>query len=139
MTAASAVRWAFLIASAAGCSRDPGKCCDEFSATDENGIYCIAHKDAVVRYVSGGKTPEERKKRLEWFKGVVKELEPLTDSDQVHDRLSKYEKSHPEFWAEYDKQHFWAGRDTNLGLERRAQLMKCGFRHGIHVAEPDPR
>jgi len=135
MTASAAVRWAFLIASAAaaaGCSRDPGKCCDEFSATDENGIYCIAHKDAVVRYVSGGKTPEERKKRLEWFKGVVKELEPLTDSDQVHDRLSRYEESHPEFWVVYDKQPGGAGE------EHRRPQPDDRRPHGRHPAQARP-
>ena len=31
----------------------------------------------------------------------------------------------------------WAGRDTNLGLERRGRLMTCGFRHGIRLMELD--
>jgi hypothetical protein len=127
---------ALLLASAAGCAqRDPSLCCDAFSPTDDNGIYCNAHKDAVVRFVRDGRTPEEKRGRLEWFRGVLKEIEPLEDSDQIHDRLARFEKSRPEFWVQYDKQHFWAGRDTNLGLERRGRLMKCGFRHGIHAIE----
>lgn len=127
---------ALLLASAAGCAaRDPDFCCDAFSASDDNGIYCNAHKDAVLRFVKDGRTPEERRGRLEWFKGILKEIEPLEDSDQIHERLLRFEKSRPEFWVQYDTQHFWAGRDTNLGLERRGQLMKCGFRHGIRQIE----
>ena len=113
---------------------DPARClccCDEFSATEDRGIYCFSHKDAILRFVRDGATPAERKGRLEWFKGVLKDLEPLPDSDAVHDRLSQFEKSRPEFWVPYEKYHFWAGRDTNLGLQQRGRLMVCGFRHAV--------
>jgi len=127
---------ALLLAAAAGCApRDPNLCCDAFAANDDNGIYCNSHKDVVLRFVRDGRTPAEQRGRLEWFMGIFKEIEPLEDSDQIHDRLARFEKSRPEFWVQYEKQHFWAGRDTNLGLERRGLLMKCGFRHGIRVSE----
>lgn len=122
-----------------GCARDPEKCCDEFSSGEDAGIYCNAHKDAVLRYVAAGKDPAERRSRVEWFRGVLKDLETLPDSDAVHDRLSRFEKTRPDFWVEYEKHHFWAGRDTNLGLERRGRLMVCGFRHGVRQAELDLR
>jgi hypothetical protein len=122
-----------------GCARDPNLCCDQFLPTEEAGIYCFAHKDAVVRYAAAGKDGAERRARVEWFKGVLKELETLPDSDAVHDRLSRFEKTRPDFWREYEKHHFWAGRDTNLGLERRGRLMVCGFRHGLRQAELDLR
>ena len=72
---------------------------------------------------------------MNWFKEVLKELEPLPDSDAVHDRLSVYEKTRPDFWKEYEKHHFWAGRDTNLGIPERGRLMVCGFRHGLRDME----
>jgi hypothetical protein len=123
---------AFALLLAAGCARDPNLCCGEFGSNDDKGIYCNAHKDLVKEFVRAGRAPEEVRGRLEWFKGVMKELAPLEDSDQVHDRLSRFQKSRPEFWVVYEKHHFWAGRDTNLGLERRGELMKCGFRHAVH-------
>lgn len=127
---------AMLLAGATGCGvKDPSLCCDSYSATDDNGVYCNAHKDAVTRFVRDGRTSEERRGRLEWFRGVLKELEPLEDSDQIHDRLARFEKSRTDFWTPYNTQHFWAGRDTNLGLEQRGRLMKCGFRHGIRLIE----
>ena len=118
-----------------GCARDPDRCCDEFSPNDDKGIYCYAHRDVVTQFVRDGRTAAEQRKRLDWFKGVLKQLEPLKDSDQVHDRLAQFEESRPEFWVLYEKHHFWAGRDTNLGLVRRGELMKCGFRHGVHEME----
>src|SRR5262245_15920 len=128
------IRWAVLaVAGTAwvGCAIDPGECCDRFSPGEERGIYCNAHKDAVIRYVEGTRDRVEQQQRLEWFKGVFKELEPLADSDAIHDRLSRFEATRPDFWTQYDRQHFWAGRDTSLGLEERGRLMVCGFRHAI--------
>lgn len=124
---------ALLLAAVAGCARDPGLCCDGFSPTEDAGVYCHAHKDAVLRFVRAGSDPGERRGRLEWFKGVLQDLEPLADSDAIHERLSRHEKTRAEFWKEYDQQHFWAGRDTVLGLERRGELMKCGFRHAVYL------
>lgn len=123
------------ILASAGCARDPGRCCDEFTPTEDRGIYCLAHKDAVVRYVEAAKASADRLARIDWFKGVLKELELLPDSDAIHDRLSRFEKSRPDFWKEYEKHHFWSGRDTILGLEERGRLMICGFRHAVHQLE----
>lgn len=124
--------WLALGLAGLGCARDPGRCCDAFGPTDDAGIYCHAHKDAVLRFVGGGKDPADRQARLEWVAGLLKEIEPLPDSDEIHAHLARFEKTRRDFWVEYDKQHFWAGRDTNLGLERRGELMKCGFRHAVH-------
>ncbi|HVE41865.1 MAG TPA: hypothetical protein VNM14_18370 [Planctomycetota bacterium] len=33
---------AFVVLASAGCARDPGKCCDAFSQTEDAGVYCIA-------------------------------------------------------------------------------------------------
>lgn len=123
----------------AGCARDPGLCCDEFSPSDDAGIYCNAHKDAVLRYVGAAKDPKVRQARIEWVTGLLKAVEPLPDSDEVHAEVARHQRKNPEFWAEYEKQHFWAGRDTNLGLERRAELMKSGFRHALTVLGREPR
>ncbi len=79
--------------------------------------------------------PAERQARLDYVKTLLKVLEPLEDSDAVDAAIAPTEKTKPEFWAEYSKQHFWAGRDTNLGLKLRGDLMKCGFRHAVHTLE----
>lgn len=124
-----------LVLALSACAADPRRCCDSLSPAEDKGIYCHAHKDAILRFVRDGAGAAEQRGRLDWFQGVLKELEPLQDSDEVHDRLSRFQKSRPEFWVEYEKHHFWAGRDTNLGLERRGELMKCGFRHAVHLLE----
>src|SRR5262249_55829411 len=118
-----------------GCARDPGKCCDAFSPNEDAGIYCTAHKDAVLRFVREARDPAERLGRLHWFEDVLKKIEPMPTSDEIHAYLATFEKDHPEFWIEYDKQHFWAGRDTNLGLQFRGELMKGGFRHAVTELE----
>jgi len=126
-----------LLAAASGCSVDPDRCCDAFSASEDKGIYCLAHQDAVLRFVREPQDPEQRRERLAWFTSVQKTLEPLEDSDEVDARLASFQKTHPEFWKEYAKQHFWAGRDTNLGLQVRGELMKCGFRHAVSTLEKE--
>jgi hypothetical protein len=118
-----------------GCARDPENCCDAFSPSEDAGIYCLAHRDAVLRFVRAGEGPVEQGARLEWVRSVLKKIEPLKTSDEVDAYLVGLEPQQPKFVGEYDKQHFWAGRDTNLGVERRGELMKCGFRHAVHELE----
>ena len=79
--------------------------------------------------------PREPAPELERGERGRTELEPLPDSDAIHDRLARVEKSHPEFWKHYDTFHFWAGRDTLLGLERRGRLMLGGFHHAVYELE----
>lgn len=119
------------LAAAAGCAPNPVGCCDGYISQDEKGVYCIAHKDVVLRFVREPKDPEQRHQRLAWFKTFLKELEPLGDSDALDAKIQSIRKERPEFWKQYSTQHFWAGRDTNLSLDRRGELMKCGFRHGV--------
>lgn len=123
----------------AGCARDPGNCCDEFGSADDRGVYCNAHKEGILQFVRGGATPAERKGRLDWFKGVLKAVEPMKSSDEIHAHLAQFETSRPEFWTPYEKHHFWAARDTNLSPVRWGDLMKCGFRHAVHVLESELR
>lgn len=125
---------------AAGCVTQPPGCCDAYSATDEKGLYCLAHRDVVLRFVREPADAAQRRLRLDWFKTFLKTLEPLEDSDEVDAKIQAIQKARPEFWKQYSPQHFWAGRDTNLGPERRGQLMKCGFKHAVTQleAELDP-
>ncbi|HUR38405.1 MAG TPA: hypothetical protein VM222_02875 [Planctomycetota bacterium] len=129
--------FAGLLLAVSGCAVDPGNCCDSFSPADDRGIYCLAHRDAVVRFVRLSKDPAERRARLDWIISFLKPLESLEDSDALDAAIAPTEQSKPEFWAQYAKQHFWAGRDTNLSLKTRGDLMKCGFRTGIHAMEND--
>jgi len=128
----AALSTAAVLLSGSGCASDPANCCDRYGPTDDNGIYCLAHKDAVLRFVKEPPDPEQRRARLEWFRLTLKTLEPLEDSDEVDATLSRLEKERPDFWRAYSAQHFWAGRDTNLPLKLRGELMKCGFRHAVH-------
>ncbi|MBV8881624.1 MAG: hypothetical protein JO332_16830 [Planctomycetaceae bacterium] len=128
---------AAFLAVAAGCGSDPRRCCDAYSSTEEKGIYCLAHRDAVLRFVREPRDPEQRRARLDWFRTFSRTLAALEDSDAIDARIAPLEKDRPEFWREYSKQHFWAGRDTNLSLQVRGELMKCGFTHAVHELELD--
>jgi len=130
---------AALLEAIAGCAMEPSGCCDGYLSTDQKGIYCLAHKDVVLRFVREPQDPAQRAARLSWFKAFLKELQPLEDSDQIDAKIQSVEKQHPEFLNQYTKQHFWAGRDTLLPDDVRGQLMKCGFGHAVTILEAELR
>src|SRR6185295_10211442 len=120
----------------AGCAADPENCCDRYLTTEDKGVYCVEHKTIVVDFVRKAPDPEQRRARLQWVKTLLAAIQPMEDSDEIDAKIQKVQKEQPDFWKEYSTHHFWAGRDTNnLPLELRGELMKCGFRHGVHQLE----
>lgn len=121
---------------AAGCAADPENCCDRYITTEDKGVYCTAHRAVVLEFVQQVPAAEQRRARLQWVKTLLTAIQPMEDSDEIDAKIQKVQKEQPEFFKVYSKHHFWAGRDTNnLPLELRGELMKCGFRHGVHQLE----
>ncbi len=129
-------RAAFLFA-LAGCAADPALECDLHASSRPEHLWCAAHRDIVLRFVSSTSDVDGRRARLEWFRstfytGIAK----LATEDAVLERVASLEKEMPGFARLFQQEHLWAVRDGGeLNPDLRLPLMKAGFRHAVALLD----
>ena len=118
---------AALLLALAGCAGDPALECERYSATSNEGLWCAAHKNAVLRFVRSTTDVEGRRARLKWFRFEFYPAIAKTDSmDTIHELALTLEKEMPTFCRFYTQEHLWAVRDTGeLNPVVRGPLMKA--------------
>jgi hypothetical protein len=121
------------LALVAGCAGDPALECERHSATSPEGVWCSAHKNAVLRFVRSTTDVDGRRARLKWFRfEFYPAIAKVENADTIHQLALSLEKEMPTFHRFYTQEHLWAVRDTaGMNPDLRAPLMKAGFRHAV--------
>lgn len=129
------MRAAALLVLVAGCAADPSLECD--AQGGDAGLWCRAHRDAVLRFVRSTSDADGRRARLEWFRSTFyPAILKVENDDTIHQLVLSMEKEMPTFVRLYSQEHFWAVRDCGqLNPDLRGPLMKAGFRHAIAELE----
>ena len=126
-----------LLLAAAGCAApDPALPCDAWPPSSDQGRYCAAHRDAVLRFVRIPEDPDGRRARLDWMRKFYAAVEKTRREEVITQAAMGFEKEMPTWVRLYDQEHYWASRDTHIpSEEQRARLILDGFRHAITVLE----
>jgi hypothetical protein len=130
------VGWALLLL--AGCvTPDLALECDHHASSSNEGRWCAAHRDLVLRFVRATGDPDGRRSRLHWFRSIFfPAVEKASSEDVVAQLVASMEKETPTFVRIFQQEHLWAVRDTGeLNPDRRLPLMLAGFRHAIVVLD----
>lgn len=115
------------------CQADPRRCCDQYSPTGPRGVFCLAYRQAVTRYVQGGKDLEAQRQRLAKFKAFYATIALELDDDVLNRRVQ--DCGIPEFLEQFNRERLWASRDTSISIDERAALIHDGFRHAVYELE----
>ena len=105
-------------------------CCIKYTENNELATYCNNHRDAVVKFIRIAEDVSEQKVRLNDFKQFYKSIKKCSTVECIETQIDM-NNTLPGFKAEYEAEHNFAERDTQVDESLKAELILCGFKHAI--------